>query len=365
MPKQEDVVITIVWCQDSDEKVADPKDEVFDARGRRWIVSYYPSYDGTIQCSLEEALKIARSSPTGDYSVCCHFPHDCSSNVRDVMGDFKDARCVEIILADFEESVHKTTISLAGIEEFRRLECLKLVSYGGKPRRHQVDLCLEGIEFCGNLKHLTVKCMTIPTLEALGHLELETLQLMSSSVNDLSMVRARRLFVDAEHLPLVRRALEPPCIVQTIYVESVEERWEILIEMEELQTELENRLRTEPQVAVVTRYDLFNSLERGQVILTNSTSRKTMKELKISAIRNFFVRLTCDDYRYPDKGWMRRDLDLPIITGDECLEVRDILNRLAWFNPDDRLLTFKELRALFDHFQFKVLRSRLHGNIVI
>lgn len=359
MERNEQITIGVIWHMNHDKEVADPNDEIVDARGRRWIVSYFPTDDGCTECTLEEALEIARNSPTGDYQVYCAIPHDCSTTLRQLIGHFYDACRVEIHLSYFEESVHKTTFSLTGVEQFQRLEKLELNSSGARRLCHQVDLLIDEIDFCSNLKRLSIHGMTIPSLGLLANLELESFEVAYSSVNDLSMVCSKKFVIDSDMLPLMREKLKIPSTVQAIHVAICVREWDLLIEMEDLQTELRNQMCILPTTAVVTRSDLISSLEHGHVCVVGRDAGE------LTSIDNFRA---CGSLRSVHdlicNGYLRGgNYKKPIVTEDASPELLGVLNRLTTPGSDPSQLTIRELKTLCQHFQIDIrhiFSSRLY-----
>lgn len=350
MERNEQTTISVIWHMNRDKEVANPNDEIFDAQGRRWIVSYFPTDDGTTECTLEEALEIARSSPTGDYQVYCDIPHDCSTTLRQLIGHFYDAHRVEFCLSYFEESVHKTTFSLTGIEQFQRLEKLKMHSSGMKRLCHQVDLLIDEIDFCANLKHLTIQGVTIPSLGLLVNLELESFEVTYSSVNDLSMVRSKKFVIDPDMLPLMREKLKIPCIVQAIHVANCVRQWDMLIEMEDLQTELRNQMCIRPGTAVVTRSDLISSLERGHVsvIGRDAGERTSIDNFRARGSEKSVHIVVCRGYL---KGGNSKK---PVADGGASPKLLGVLNRLSTPSSNTSQLTIRELKTLCQHLQIDI-----------
>lgn len=347
-----EVTIFVNWKLNDDEAV-NPKDEIFDSQGRRWIVSYYSYYSDSdeIQFPLEEALRIARSSPTGEYRVCCEIPHACSVSVRQLIGDFYDACQVKLHVSPRRGCVHKTILSLAGIEEFPSLTHLRLDGRTDHPNedRYRVDILLEGIEFCGNLKYVRIKEMNVQSSVSLEHLDLEYLDLRRSLINDLCAVRSKKIKVESAMLPSLKVSHEPSSNLQSVLVElGAPLEWEALFQLDDLETEFKRMPIHETEMPVVTRLDLVNRLEHCQVIVRFCHTWFNTIGMRTEMTHNLISLLV--GYSH-EKFERSRKARKPIIAGNESPEMSDILNRLSKMDTINPQLTFRELSVLCHHFE--------------
>jgi hypothetical protein len=159
---------------------------------------------------LEEALEKKKDAPNGLFKLCCNILDDLDDvgyhgNIGEITRSFSEAHIIKINIDNLLDQIN-STVSMEGSENLRNVKYILFTIRNSKVKPNHPLICLNGIEFCHSLKHLSCCNMNISSLAPLMHLELISLNISNNPINDLSMIRTKELQIDEHQLELVKSA---------------------------------------------------------------------------------------------------------------------------------------------------------------
>lgn len=365
--------IGIFWDQ-CEVQEQDNVDVLVDEDGRLWTANYHIGNASSARFRIvpdvrpvtnNEALAIARN-PNVSCNILCRPPSNRKSTVRELFGQFNQARSIKIGL---QSNWHRdgrllrmspsSGLSLEGIEDFSSLIQIHLLPSAYHENAFREGTSLTGIEFCSSLKHLLCRSMEIKSLVPLTHLELDHVDIAFNPIESFSMVRTKKLTIDVSQIPAVEEAFESPCFrIESLHVLHEEMRhphyegndefgpliiWNWAILLSDLQAKLDNFLGGHrSNMPIVTRQDLVNSINYGHVsyILDyNGMTEMTVANMKTAIIK--CIRDALSTYDSCQK---------PICKDDSPSEISEIINKFSRSDFDPSKTDIREIMALWRFF---------------
>lgn len=271
------------------------------------------------------------------------------SRARKLRIEFQSNRPSHLILEGIE--TFHNLISL----EFRKLAPDSPCSF--EQHEDKSSVCLNGIEFCSNLRYLNCRGMELKSVAPLSHLEFNRLDISSNPIEYLGDIRAKELTISYDQLDLVKEAIAKSSVrrlggagvassdissfhVETIVVNvsyilthNIVESPELASVMETLvhiQEYIRERL-VEPALtdARPTTQEIAMKLSRGNVIVMINT-----REGASVFLDDLPSYLKTQRWIAARNGWKAEDIDIVIPWGG----VRDGWNNVNVYNNDDHYI---------------------------
>lgn len=186
-------------------------------------------------------------------------------------------------------------LTLEGIETFHNLVSIEFKTRAPNTPcafgqvENKPSICLNGIEFCSNLRYLNCGGMELKSVAPLSHLEFNRLDISSNPIEHLGDIRAKELTISFDQLDLVKEAIAKSSVsdetsslhVETILINVSYITTHNLVESPELASVLETLVRIQEYI----RERLVEPAPTDALSTTQESARSITQEIAMKLAR--------------------------------------------------------------------------------